>query len=109
MCIYGGFFNAGLGIITLSYLALAGHTDINSMNGLKLLVSTVVSLVAIALFIYDDVIAWYEGIFVLLGTLIGGYVAAYLSRRLSQQFVRIFIMIASSCITIYFFYDSYLA
>ena len=33
VCLYGGFFNAGLGIIALSYLALAGHTDINRMNG----------------------------------------------------------------------------
>jgi uncharacterized membrane protein YfcA len=52
VCIYGGFFNAGLGIIMLSYLALAGNTNINAMNGLKLLTSTCVSLSAIALFIY---------------------------------------------------------
>ena len=107
VCTYGGFFNAGLGIITLSYLALAGFSDINTMNGLKLLVSTVVSLVAVALFIFDDVIAWHEGFIVLMGTLIGGYVAAHLSRKLSQQSVRVFIMIASSCITVYFFYDIY--
>ena len=35
VCIYGGFFNAGLGIITLSYLVLAGYSNINAMNGLK--------------------------------------------------------------------------
>ena len=41
--VYGGFFNAGLGIIILSYLALAGYTDLNAMNGIKLLVSSAVS------------------------------------------------------------------
>ena len=30
VCIYGGFFNAGLGIILLSYLALAGYTNIHA-------------------------------------------------------------------------------
>jgi uncharacterized membrane protein YfcA len=105
--VYGGFFNAGLGIITLSYLALAGHTNINTMNGLKLLVSTAVSLIAIALFIYNDVIAWYEGTIVLSGTLAGGYVAAHVSRQLPQQHIRRFVIVASIATTLYFFFDIY--
>ena len=104
---YGGFFNAGLGIITLSYLALAGHTNINTMNGLKLLISSTVSLIAIALFIYNDVIVWYEGCIVLCGTLTGGYVAANVSRQLPQKYVRRFVIVASTATTLYFFFDIY--
>ncbi|MGB0467156.1 MAG: sulfite exporter TauE/SafE family protein [Pontibacterium sp.] len=107
VCLYGGFFNAGLGIITLSYLALAGYTNLNAMNGLKLLVSSAVSLIAIALFIYDGAIAWYEGTLVLLGTLTGGYMAAHLSRTLPQKTVRYFVIAASTAITLYFFFDIY--
>ena len=107
VCIYGGFFNAGLGIITLSYLALAGHSNINSMNGMKLLVSSTVSLIAIILFAYEGVIAWYEGLIVLVGSLVGGYIAAHISRNLSQQYVRVFVIIASCGITVYFFIDTY--
>jgi uncharacterized membrane protein YfcA len=108
VAVYGGFFNAGLGIIILSYLALAGYTNINAMNGLKLLVSTAVSLIAIALFIVEGAIAWYEGTVVLVGTLVGGYVAAHLSRKLPPLWVRGFVIMASIGITVYFFYDSYL-
>jgi uncharacterized membrane protein YfcA len=104
---YGGFFNAGLGIITLSYLALAGYTNINAMNGLKLLVSSTVSLIAIVLFIYNDVIVWYEGTIVLCGTLTGGYVAANVSRHLPQKHVRSFVILASIVTTLYFFIDIY--
>jgi uncharacterized membrane protein YfcA len=104
---YGGFFNAGLGIIALSYLALAGHTNINTMNGLKLLISSTVSLIAIALFIYNDVIAWYEGTIVLCGTLAGGYVAAHVSRQLPQKQVRRFVIVASIATTLYFFVNIY--
>ncbi len=107
VCLYGGFFNAGLGIVILSYLALAGHTQISTMNGLKLLISTVVSLIAIALFIYDDVIVWQEGTLVLLGTLTGGYVAAHLSRQLPQQLIRNAVILASGAITLYFFLSVY--
>ncbi len=107
ICIYGGFFNAGLGIITLSYLALAGYTNIHLMNAMKLLVSSVVSLIAILLFIYDDIIVWQEGITVLFGTLLGGYLAAHVSKKLPQSYVRYFVVIAGTLITIYFFIDTY--
>lgn len=107
VCIYGGFFNAGLGIVILSYLALAGYTDINVMNGVKLLVSSAVSLIAIALFIYHGTIAWYEGSMVLSGTLAGGYYAAHYSRQLPQRYVRRFVIGASAGITIYFFFETY--
>lgn len=107
ICIYGGFFNAGLGIVILSYLALAGYTNINSMNGLKLLTSSCVSLIAIVLFIYDGAIAWNEGFIVLLGTLLGGYFAARVSRYIPQSYVRGVVILASSTITLYYFHVIY--
>jgi len=109
VCLYGGFFNAGLGVVLLSYLALAGHTDINAMNGIKLLVSAVVALVALTLFAAGGVIAWQAGTMVLLGTLAGGYAAARISRLLPQRQVRNFVIAASSSITAYFFYATYAA
>jgi uncharacterized membrane protein YfcA len=71
-------------------------------------VSSAVSLVAIVLFIVSDVLAWYEGTMVLIGTLVGGYVAAHLSRRLPQSWVRGFVMLAGVATTLYFFVDTYL-
>lgn len=108
VCIYGGFFNAGFGIVMLSYLALAGYTNMSAMNGLKLLTSTCVSLSAIALFIYKGEIAWFAGCVVLVGTLLGGYIAARISRRLSQTYVRSFVIFTGVSITLYFFYDIYM-
>ncbi|NKF51905.1 sulfite exporter TauE/SafE family protein [Shewanella sp. WXL01] len=107
ICIYGGFFNAGLGIIGLSYLALAGYTNINTMNGIKLVISSAVSLVAIVLFIANDAIAWVEGAAVLIGTLIGGYMSAGVSMRIPQHYIRWFVIVMSCLITAYFFYVTY--
>jgi uncharacterized membrane protein YfcA len=107
VCTYGGFFNAGLGIVILSYLALAGFTDMHAMNGIKLLVSSAVSLVAIVLFTVDGAIAWQAGSAVLLGTLLGGYLAAFGSRRLPQSWVRGFVIVAGSATTVYFFIETY--
>ncbi len=102
--VYGGFFNAGLGIVILSYLALAGYTNINAMNGIKLLVSSLISLVAVVLFVLEDVIAWYEGGVVLMGSLSGGYMAAHYSRRIPQKVVRKSVIVFSIMITSYYFY-----
>ena len=103
VCIYGGFFNAGVGIIILSYLVLAGHTNIYAMNALKLLISTCVSLGAIVMFIYNGEIVWVEGSMVLIGAMAGGYIAARVSRRVSQVYVRNFVTLAGAGITLYFF------
>ena len=107
ICVYGGFFNAGFGIISLSYLVLAGYNNIHAMNGLKLLVSSCVSIIAVILFIVTDMIAWYEGSIVLVGTLLGGYLAAHLSRKLPQPLVRGFVMLSGTGITLYYFYAIY--
>jgi uncharacterized membrane protein YfcA len=107
VCGYGGFFNAGLGIVILSYLSLAGHSNINKMNGFKLLVSSVVSLIAVLIFVIDDIIAWYEGSIVLIGSLLGGYIAACYSRNISQKLVRQFVIVISVLITAYYFQQVY--
>lgn len=104
---YGGFFNAGLGVIALSYLVVAGHQDINLMNGMKLMVSTSVSLVAIAIFMADGSIDWSKGSIVMAGTLIGGYFSARISRQLNPDHVRGFVAVFSALITLYFFIDVY--
>ena len=103
VCVYGGFFNAGLGIILLGYFTLAGYQDIHLMNGLKLLVSALVALIAIAVFGAGELIAWREGGIVLLGTLIGGYSAASAGRLVSQSRVRQGIIVVAAGITAYFF------
>ena len=106
VCTYGGCFNAGLGIILLGYFTLAGYQDIHLMNGLKLLVSALVSILAIVMFGVGDLIAWREGAIVLIGTLIGGYGAASAVRVVSQRLVRRAIIAVAAGMTAYFFIAS---
>ena len=106
-CTYGGFFNAGLGIILLGYLTLAGYRDIHLMNGIKLLVSAMVAVVAIVMFGAGDLIAWYQGAVVMAGTVVGGYAAARAVQVVSQIWVRRFIVSVAAAMTLYFFIDVY--
>ena len=73
------------------------------MNGLKSLVSALVSILAIAVFGMGDLIAWREGAIVLVGTLIGGYAAASAVRLVGQRLVRRAIIVVAAGMTAYFF------
>lgn len=104
---YGGFFNAGLGIVLLAWLALAGFEDVHAMNGLKLLLSSVISVVAVVRFAATGSIAWVEGSVALLGAVLGGYVAAYFSHFVPAKVIRGFVIVYGLGLTLYFFWTTY--
>jgi uncharacterized membrane protein YfcA len=107
ICVYGGFFNAGLGILLLAFLALAGLTDIHAMNGLKLWISSIVAIVAVVRFVVDGSIDWYHGSIALVGVTIGGYVAARLAHRIPQALIRGLVIAYGVVLTGWFFYEAY--
>lgn len=107
VCFYGGFFNAGLGIILLAFFALSGMRDIHAMNGLKLMISAVVASIAVVRFSVSGTIAWYEGTLVFVGTLIGGYLAARLAHHIPTIVLRWAIIVFGICLTLVFFWQAY--
>ena len=108
VCVYGGFFNAGLGILLLAFLATAGMTDIHAMNGLKLYVAAVVALVAVGRFAFNGSIDWYHGSIALVGVVVGGYLAARHAHRIPTPWIRMAVIIYGVVMTGYFFWGAYL-
>lgn len=109
ICLYGGFFNAGLGIVLLAFFALVGMTDIHAMNGLKLLISAIVAAVAVVRFSLSGSIAWYEGTLAFAGTLIGGYIAARLAHRIPTAVIKGSVVVYGVVLTSVFFWQAYFA
>lgn len=108
ICLYGGFFNAGLGIILLAFFALAGFgNDIHAMNGIKLTISTIVAAVAVIRFAASGSIAWYEGTLAFAGTVTGGYLAARLAHLIPPQMLRMAIIVYGLILTLVFFWRAY--
>lgn len=107
VCVYGGFFNAGLGILLLAFLATAGLTDIHAMNGLKLYVSSIVALVAVARFAVSGSIDWYHGSIALVGVVVGGYLAARNAHRIPAKWIRLAVIVYGVFMTGYFFWGAY--
>jgi uncharacterized membrane protein YfcA len=109
LCVYGGFFNAGLGIMLLAYLAVAGMTDIHAMNGLKLWISSVVAVIAVVRFALSGSIDWYHGAITLVGVVAGAYIAARLAHRIPRSTLRLLVIVYASALTAWFFYAAYFA
>lgn len=109
VCVYGGFFNAGLGILLLAFLAMAGMTDIHAMNGLKLYISSIVALVAVVRFALNGSIDWYHGSIALVGVTIGGYAAARLAQYIPRPWIRMGVIVYGIGMTGYFFWTAYFA
>lgn len=107
VCVYGGFFNAGLGILLLAFLATAGLSDIHAMNGLKLYVSSVVALVAVVRFAVSGSIDWYHGSITLAGVVVGGYLAARNAHLIPAKWIRLGVIVYGVCMTGYFFWGAY--
>ena len=107
VCVYGGFFNAGLGILLLAFLATAGMSDIHAMNGLKLWISTLVALVAVARFALNGSIDWYHGSIALVGVTVGGYLAARNAHRVPTGVIRAAVIVYGVFMTGYFFWGAY--
>ena len=64
--VYGGYFNGGLGIVLLAAFSLLGHRDINSMQGLKNLVSSVLTAIAVSVYAFGGAILWREALVMML-------------------------------------------
>lgn len=109
LCVYGGFFNAGFGIMLLAYLAVAGMTDIHAMNGLKLWISSVVAVIAVVRFALSGSIDWYHGTITLVGVVTGAYIAARLAHRIPRNTLRLLVIVYASALTAWFFYTAYFA
>ena len=105
--VYGGYFGGGMGIVMLAMLAALGMTDIHAMNALKSVMGSVINGVAVVTFIVARAVYWKHGIVMILGAIAGGYLGAHYAQKLPQAWIRWFVVLVGSGMTIYFFWKSY--
>ncbi len=87
-CIYGGYFNGGLGILLMALYSATGERHIHRANALKNLNSLVLSWLSVAAFVLAGAIAWRPGVLMMLAATAGGFYGARWSKRLPVQWVR---------------------
>ncbi len=108
VAIYGGFFGAGLGILTLAALSIQGFKDMQELNALKNVASAVNYTVAAATFIIAGAVSWPHTLTMLVTAMIGGYAGAAFARRLPALWLRRFVVLVGSALTAIYFFKTYL-
>lgn len=101
--VYGGFFGAGIGILMLAMLEVAGYRHIHQMNAIKTVLATAINGVAVAAFSVAGIVLWKHAAIMAMGAIAGGYLGAHYSRMLPGRVVRVAIIIYSFGMTGYFF------
>jgi len=103
--IYGGFIQAGVGFIMLLTLSSINRFSLVKSNAIKVFVALVYSLVAVAIFIYNDMINWKYGLILSIGNATGGWFMSRWSVKKGDGFVRLFliIMVTVMAIKLWFF------
>lgn len=71
---YGGFVQAGVGVLLLSALVLAESMDLVRANAWKLLFVLVFTVPALAVFLIDDLVRWVPALVLSVGTMAGARV-----------------------------------
>ena len=102
--IYGGYFNGGLGIMLLATFGLIGYVNLHGMNGLKNMLSAILSLLSAAAFVIAGLIAWKPALVVAVTITAGGYIGAVVSKKITNMlYLRIFVTCVGVVMTVVFF------
>ena len=88
LAIYGAYFGAGLGIMTIAVLAVLLPDDIQRSNALKGMLSLLINAAAVVYFVTFGPVRWLPALIMAGGALAGGYLGVGLARRLGPQWLR---------------------
>ncbi len=98
--IYGGYFGAAQGVILIALLGVFVGDDLQRLNGLKNVLTTLVNGVAAILFIAIAPVAWPPAGLLALGAVAGGQIGAHIGRRLSPLVLRGAIIVVGTIVAV---------
>lgn len=88
VAVYGGYFNAGLGIMMLGVLGIALHESLQRLNALKSVLSVIASAVSLVYFTLFATVSWPAAAIMAITGLLGGWMGAAIGRRLPVPLLR---------------------
>ena len=103
VAIYGGYFGAGIGFITLGMLAALGMRDIHAMGAIRTLLAAAINAAAVVTFIVAGAVLWPIFAVMVAGALTGGWFGAHYAQKADPRKVRALIIILGLAMSAYFF------
>ncbi len=91
--IYGGFINAGLGIIIILFLHYVNRMTLIRANATKVVVVFIYTVAALAVFVLNDKVNWKVGLILAIGNGTGAWVASRVSVDKGDGFIKTFMVV----------------
>lgn len=107
VAIYGGYFGAGIGFITLGMLAVLGMRDIHAMGAIRTLLAAAINAAAVVTFVLAGAILWPQCAVMIAGSLAGGWFGAHYAQKADPRKVRGVVIGVGFAMTAYFFVTVY--
>ena len=98
--IYGGFVNAGIGLVVMLFLSYFNKMNLVKVNATKSIVILIYTAAAFLIFLYNDLVNFPYGISIALGTLYGGWKASVISVERGEGIIKIFMIISLIIISV---------
>jgi uncharacterized protein len=92
--VYGGYFGAAMGVLLISVLSVFLKDDLQRINALKNVMSTVINFVAAIVFVFAAHVAWIAAALIAASSIAGGFLGATIGRRLHPDVLRALVVIA---------------
>jgi uncharacterized membrane protein YfcA len=103
VAVYGGYFGAGIGFMTLAMLAMMGMRDMHAMGAIRTLLAVAINAAAVVTFIVAHAVLWPQCGVMIAGSLAGGWFGAHFAQKANPGKVRGVVIGVGVAMTAYFF------
>ena len=92
--IYGGFIQAGVGLLIITALRLLTGIDLVRTNAIKVLVIFFYTIVALGIFILDKQIDWTLGVTLAIGNATGAWLGSHWAVEKGDKWIKVVLVVA---------------
>jgi uncharacterized membrane protein YfcA len=103
LAVYGGYFGAGIGFVTLGMLAALGMRDIHAIGAIRTLLAATINAAAVVTFILAGAVLWKHFGVMVAGAMLGGWFGAHFAQKADPQKVRALVIGVGVAMSSYFF------
>jgi len=100
IAVYGGYFGAGMSVMLLAVLSAAFYGDLRTANVVKNLLSGLTSVLAVAVFAAQGMVAWAPALVMMVGVFAGGFAGGRLARVLPARWLRAAVIGVGAILTV---------
>ena len=103
--IYGGFIQIGIGFFLLAGLVLGCGYDLLKANAIKLFIVLFYTVIALAIFIWNDLVDFKVGLILACGNMLGAWLGVRFSIKWGAKYIRYFLLAVLVIVAVRLFFS----